>query len=458
MNLSKKLISNFIISILISIFIISIISNFMINKRFDKYLIEEQADRFNEIYLDVNRLFLEKGQELRDQDIEAYSEREGIYLEVRGKDNRPVCHSQHMTPGGMMKHRGRHHHGMMGASRRPSNYSEKTFPLLDKNNENIGSLIIGYEDTSHLTESALLFKGTLSKSFLISGIIAIILGFLLSLSLAQGLSRPIVAITNTANEIREGRLEARSRLDSDVKEISHLSNSINYLAQSLEDQEDLRRRYALDIAHELRTPLTTLKSHLEAMVDGVWETSPDHFNTLINEIDGLAKLVDDLKNTFTEMEGQLNINKTHFNLSQELEDIVSEFQPFFQSQSYSLAWDLEEDIEISMDRYRLKQIISNLLSNASKYLPQDGRVLVSLEREGGRARISIEDNGSGISQEDLPFIFERFYRADVSRNRKTGGTGLGLSIVKSLVEAHNGEIYVESKKNQGTRFTILLPL
>lgn len=459
MSLSKKLTLSFVFSIIISIFIISFISNIMINNRFDTYLIEEQNIKFDKIYSEINELFLKKGGNLKYEDIANYASIEGIYIEIKDINSDIICHSNNKPHRRMMGNMMRHHHRMMNPNSYidNGNYVEKNFTLLD-DNKVIGTLIIGYIDNSHLTESAAIFKGTLSKSLFVSGIITIILGFIISVFLSKGLTSPIVDITNTANQMRRGNLESRSIVKTNVKEISQLSYSINYLAETLKNQEDLRKRYALDISHELRTPLTTLKAHLEAMIDGVWDINHEHLNILIKEIDGLTKLVEDLKNTFKDLEGQLNINKTYFNISNELENIVSEFKPLFNKNNYLLESSIEENIEILMDKSRLKQIMYNLLSNTLKYLDANGKVIVNLVRRDKYIQITVKDNGTGIRKEDLPFIFERFYKGDVSRNRETGGTGLGLSIVKALVEAHGGSVSAESELGKGTKFTILLPI
>lgn len=459
MSLSKKLTLSFVFSIIISIFIISFISNIMINNRFDTYLIEEQNIKFDKIYSEINELFLKKGGNLKYEDIANYASIEGIYIEIKDINSDIICHSNNKPHRRMMGNMMRHHHRMMNPNYYidNGNYVEKNFTLLD-DNKVIGTLIIGYIDNSHLTESAAIFKGTLSKSLFVSGIITIILGFIISVFLSKGLTSPIVDITNTANQMRRGNLESRSIVKTNVKEISQLSYSINYLAETLKKQEDLRKRYALDISHELRTPLTTLKAHLEAMIDGVWDINHEHLNILIKEIDGLTKLVEDLKNTFKDLEGQLNINKTYFNISNELENIVSEFKPLFNKNNYLLESSIEENIEILMDKSRLKQIMYNLLSNTLKYLDANGKVIVNLVRRDKYIQITVKDNGTGIRKEDLPFIFERFYKGDVSRNRETGGTGLGLSIVKALVEAHGGSVSAESELGKGTKFTILLPI
>ncbi|HHV38603.1 MAG TPA: HAMP domain-containing protein [Tepidimicrobium sp.] len=460
MKLSKKLTLSFVLVILFSIFIISLISNTMISNRFDTYLIEEQEKRFEIIRKDINNLFIERNRNLTNDDIASYADREGIYIEIRDLNNNMVCHSNNHSRGlryGIMGHMKRHHRMMGHNLDNRGNYIEKTFPLISDDRE-AATLVIGYIDNSHLTESALIFKNTLYRSFIISGLITTLFGVMISVLLARGLSRPLLNITNTANEIRKGNMQSRVLIRSNTKEIVELSNSINYLGEALEKQENLRKRYASDIAHELRTPLTTLKSHVEAMIDRVWKPDEENLNILLAEIHELNKLVDDLKNSFQTLEGQMNMNKTLFDISSEIKDIISTFKPIFEKNRYALEYAIEKNIEITMDRDRFRQIIYNLLSNSIKYLDDNGKVFVSLDRVDDNIRITIEDNGVGIEKKDLPLIFERFYRSDTSRNRKTGGTGLGLSITKTLIEAHKGSIFVDSTLGKGTKFTILLPI
>lgn len=460
MSLSKKLTLSFVFSIIISILIISFISNTMINNKFNLYLIEEQNKKFETIRNDINDLFLEKDGDLENQDLSNYAFREGIYLEIKDNENNIISYSNNNNKSHKNnKEHNINHRGMMNKefNKGMGNYVEKTFPLLDEN-KTIGTLVIGYIDNSHLTASALVFKNTLFRSFSISGIITIIIGFFISMFLSNSLTNPLISITNTANQIRNGHLKSRSNVKTNTNEILELSHSINYLAETLESQENLRKKYASDIAHELRTPLTTLKSHVEAIMDGVWKPNDEHLTILMNEIDRLTKLVEDLKDSFKTSESQLNLNKTKFNISNEIKSISSEFQPLFNKEHYILKLSIEENIQISMDKDKLKQIIYNLLSNSMKYLNNNGEVIIRLIKEEKYAKIIIEDNGTGIKEKDLPFIFERFYRSDISRNKETGGTGLGLSITKTLVEAHDGSIYVESLFDKGSKFIVLLPI
>ena len=437
---------------------VGLISNIMINKKFDTFLIEEQDKRFQKIRKDINNLFIEKGNNLTFDDISHYAFRENLYLEVRDTKGNVISHSGNYNrfKKNMMSMMKGHHRRMHQNFAPIGNYVEKNFSLFQQG-ETIGTLIIGYIDNSHLTESAMIFKGTLSSSLFLSGIMAVTLGFIISIFLSKGLTEPLIDITNTANKIRNGDLKSRSNIKSNTEEILQLSQSINYLSETLEKQESLRKRYALDIAHELRTPLTTLQSHVEAMLDEVWEPSHENLLVLMDEIQGLAKLIEGLKNTFKSLESKLNINRVKFNISAELKDIVSKFGPLFHQKDYIIESLIEENVDIFMDIDRFRQIIYNLLSNSMKYLGHNGKVVVSLADEGDYIKITIEDNGAGIDEKDIPFIFERFYRADISRNKETGGTGLGLSIVKNLVEAHNGSISVNSIKGEGTKFIIYLP-
>ena len=399
MKLSEKLTFNFIVCILITIFIISFISNTMINKRFEKFLVQEQENKFEKIQQDINNLYLENGYKLSQREILQYSSLEGIYIEVRDKNNNIISHSskgpRKWINKGMMGHMNQMHIG---------NYVEKSFPLYD-NEIIVGNIIIGYIDNSYLTKSALIFKGTLYKSFIISGSITILLGIIISILLSKELTKPLLNIRDTAIEIRKGNLKAKSNLKINTVEILQLSDAINFLGDTLSIQDNIRKKYATDIAHELRTPLTTLQTHIEAMLDGVWEISEVHLNILMEEIKRLSKLVDNLKLSFNSKENKLNINKINFNISKEIKNIVNTFKPICFKENYALEYLIEDDIYFFMDKDNLKQIIYNLLSNSIRYLKDDGKIIVSLLKEKDRILIKVQDNGIGIKQEDLKFIF-----------------------------------------------------
>ncbi len=454
MTLSKKLIISFVFSILISILIISMASGSMINNTFEKYLAREQSNKFDTIYKEINDIYSNNPLGLNKMSLMHYSIREGIDITIKDIDNNIIYDSLESGMG-------------MGAMNRPGfymmnripegNYIEKVYEL-QKDGTAIGTLIIGYLDNSYITDSSILFMGTLKKSLFASGVFAILMGLIVSVLISRQLTKPIVNITETANNLRSGNLAARSNIVSNTAEIAQLKESINYLGDTLSKQDSIRKRYASDISHELRTPLTTLKTHLEAISDGVWEPSKEHLDILNDEVLRLTKLVDDLKNSFTQEEYNPIINKTSFDISQELENIIVSFEPSFSKENYLLQVNIEKNIKVIMDKEKFNQIVHNLLSNSLRYLNEDGEVIVTLSKLNKNLILKISDNGIGIKEEDLENIFDRFYRVDTSRNKSTGGTGLGLSIVKSLVEAHKGSIDVKSQYGKGTEFLIRFPL
>ena len=338
----------------------------------------------------------------------------------------------------------------------PGQYTEDSYPL-SKNNKEIGTIVFGYYGTSFLNTGALTFKTTLNHSFFLSIFIALIFGLIVSILLSKQISSPLTKITDTANRMRNGDLEARSQVASKTKEIDDLNASINYLAETLQNQELLRKRLTSDMAHELRTPLTNLKSHIEALLDKVWEPTEEMLTSFYEEIQRLIKLVEGLNDIAKLEQTNLNLNKSKFNLSLELEKIITSFEPLYNNSGSKIHSNLIPNVEVLMDKDKLKQVMYNLLSNSLKYSKINGEVLLTLKSENDNIIIEVKDNGIGISEKDLPFIFERFYRSDESRDKNTGGAGIGLTIVKAIVEAHNGTINVNSTLGEGSTFVLTFP-
>ncbi|MDR7856539.1 HAMP domain-containing sensor histidine kinase [Tissierella sp.] len=452
MKLSGKLTLSFTFIILVSIIIISFISNLMINNRFENYLVEEQQSKLQQIRDEINDLYNKNGYILYEREINSYASLENVYIEIRDLSGNILYTSTNRNGMGGM------HRRMMRIHDMPEgNYVEKSGPLLEGDKE-VGKLIIGYIDNAYLSESAIIFKDTLSKSFFVSAILTVLLGLIISTILSRSLTRPLLKIRDTATEIRKGNLNKKSNVNTNTIEILELSDSINYLGETLARQENIRKKYASNISHELRTPLTTLKSHLEAIMDGVWDPNEEHLDILMKEIDRLSNLVDDLKDSFRAEELEFVLNKTRFNISNELNDIIMSFIPLYNKKGFAIESSIEDHIEIIMDKDKLKQIMYNLLFNSIKYLDKDGKVLLELIKDKNNVIIRVIDNGIGIEKKDLPFVFDRFYRSDISKNKDTNGTGLGLSIVKSIVEAHNGTISIESIYGEVTKVSITLPL
>jgi signal transduction histidine kinase len=290
-----------------------------------------------------------------------------------------------------------------------------------------------------------------------SAVAALIFGLIISMVISRQLSRPLVNITDTANKMRTGNLEVRAAANTNTREIDELSDSINYLAETLKNQEMLRKRLTSDMAHELRTPLTTLKTHVEAFIDGIWEPTQERLEAFYEEIDRLTAMVDNLRNLAKLEQSNLTLNKSEFDVSSELEKMVDAFRPLYLKDNYKLSSSIAHGIVAVLDKDKFKQIMHNLLSNSHKHLTANGKVEVVLKKINQEIIIKVIDNGIGIPENDLPYIFERFYRSDLSRNKNTGGSGIGLTITKAFVEAHGGKVLVESKVKEGTIFTVMLP-
>jgi len=212
-----------------------------------------------------------------------------------------------------------------------------------------------------------------------------------------------------------------------------------------------------DIAHELRNPLSVIRGNLEAMLDGVYPADVEHVGPIYEETLLLQRLVQDLRLLSLADAGQLQLVRAQVDLVALLSGIADSVQAVADDQGTEIQLDLPgEPLVVEGDADRLRQVVGNLLGNALRYTPAGGRVTLRAWRAGGRARIQVSDTGPGIAPEDLPHVFDRFYRAGTARDRASGGSGLGLAIARALVQAHGGEIEVASLPGEGATFTIVL--
>jgi len=463
MSLKRKLSLGFLIAVIGAIIIASSISNYMISKRFNEYLVEEHKEKVNQVIVAIEDMYEEKSglRALKYDEIRRYAVLNELYIEIKDINGNRVftsgdAHLQHKTMMESMMGSGMGN--MMGNMNNLNlgDYEEEE-QVLKKNDVTFGKVTIGYFGTSYLSTGAVTFKRTLNQSFIIAMFVTFIFGLILSWILSRQLSKPLVKIKEVANSMRSGNLGVRSNIKTNTTEIQELSNSINYLAKTLQQQEDLRKRLTSDMAHEIRTPLTTLKTHVEALIDGIWEPTKERLQVFYEELERLTKLVDNLRNLSKLEKAETITNKTKLNITKEIENVVETFTPLYEKDNLKIMANLQLEVYGLVDRDKLKQVMYNLLSNAHKYLNRNGLVKITLNGIKDKIIIIVEDNGEGIPEKDLPHIFERLYRSDVSRNKTTGGTGLGLTITKTIVEAHGGNIKVESKVGVGTKFTIEIP-
>lgn len=300
---------------------------------------------------------------------------------------------------------------------------------------------------------AYLTRYTLAGAF-ITIIIALGLGYLV----AGRLSRPVILAIERTKNIAHGdySTEETSQIVG-IRELDALTRGVEELGRSLAGQERLRRRLMTDVAHELRTPLTVTRTQIEAIADGILEPTPERLALCVDGLQRLGGLIENVE-ALSRLEGDnLSLHQELTDMKDFLEPVLSSFDPVFSKEGLKLSWELGENISAYIDRDKFRHVVDNLLSNAMRYTDSGGRVDVRLFRENHSVVLEVRDTGIGIAAQDLPNVFERFYRADESRARVTGGSGVGLAIVKASVEAHGGTISVESVKGKGSCFRVELP-
>ncbi len=302
------------------------------------------------------------------------------------------------------------------------------------------------------------FINYLTRYILAGAVIMIITACAVGYFVAVRLSKPVIKAIEHTKKISRGDYESVNDFQNvGIKELDTLSKCVADLGRSLAGQEKLRQRLMTDIAHELRTPLTVTRTQIEAIADGILEPTPERLNLCVNEMERLGNLIEDVE-ALSRLEGDnLKIRAEKIDVEKFLNTIAEAFEPLFKNAGINFKCEAAKNFyDIDADRFR--HAIDNLLSNALRYTDSGGQVILKSYADKNNLIIQVQDTGIGISEQDLPNIFERFYRTDTSRARVTGGRGVGLSIVKATVEAHGGKISVTSTQGEGSCFTITLPI
>lgn len=326
------------------------------------------------------------------------------------------------------------------------------------NEVQVGTAYFGKSMVQNLiTVQDRIFRQAIKQSIVWSVLLTGLLSLVVAVLFARRFSRPITAMNNSAKNMIGGNLETRIR-DLPRDELGELGFSLNQLAERLLSSDKLRKKMTADVAHDLRTPLATVKSHLEGIIDQVIPASQENLESLLEEIDRLTVLVNDLQ-AIAETETTINgFHTESIDLKDFLEDLLRKMAPLFNERNIALKLAECPSVTVELDRSALAKIFQNLLANALKFTPSGKQVMIKFGRVNSWVEIEVHDQGIGIAVQDLPYIFERFYRADPSRNRESGGFGLGLTIVKELTEAMGGTVEVESALGVGSTFKIRLNL
>ncbi|MBZ4665998.1 MAG: integral rane sensor signal transduction histidine kinase [Mahella sp.] len=287
-------------------------------------------------------------------------------------------------------------------------------------------------------------------------IILMLIAMLFALWLSNYISRPLTAMRNVTLDIAAGHFDKKVNIKGE-DELGQLASAINYMSSELAKLDQMRRDLIANVSHELRTPLSLIRGYSEALKDGVVkdpEQQKQYVDIILDEAARLQKLVSDLLDLSQLESGSLSINPHPFSISQSINDICWRFEAAAAKNQIELKASADDNIIVLADEGRIEQVLYNLIQNAINHTPPHGRIIVSAEKRGDKAFIQVSDTGRGISPDDLPHIFDKFY---TGKNNKKG-TGLGLTIARGILAAHGSDITVKSQPDQGTAFAFYLPL
>ncbi len=328
---------------------------------------------------------------------------------------------------------------------------------IEVNGAQVGTLLLpkpGPRPFVNINDVSRRINRALFLAALVAGLVALLLGVLLS----RTLTRPLQEITAATQKVAAGDLSQQVPVRS-RDELGQLAASFNQMSQQLTQSRDMRRQMTADIAHDLRTPLSLILGHTEALRDGVLPPSQETFDVLHDEAKRLDRLVADLRTLSLADAGELSVAARPVAPQLLLERAIVTHTPRAEKKHITLALEVEPDLpEVLVDPDRMGQVLDNLVENALRYTPENGRITLSASRSEYGVRLQVQDTGPGLSPEEAEHVFDRFYRGDKSRQRQAdGGSGLGLAIARSLVLAQNGRIRAESHPGEGATFTVELP-
>lgn len=479
----------------LAVLLVTLLVNWFLVNRFAAYVQENLRNRAQQVASSLEASYRREGgwNSTAVTQLAHLSMLEGLRIELRDADGRCVCRSD-INMSRMMREMGAPDPSMgtprfpapwLGGFDGPQQPFTVTMPLL-LDGRLIGTLVVqAAAGQGIFTAHDLHFVQQTNQLLAVAAVFAAAVALLIGWRVSRKLSAPLQHMTAAARRMSAGDLTARVPTASDggraapaggaalsgiaaAAELQELAGALNHLAESLQQQEQLRRVLTADVAHELRTPLATLRSHLEAYLDGVWQPSPERLVDTHAAAMRLVRLVDDLEQLARAESAAFTLARRPVRAAQLAQEAARGMEALFAERGITLTVEVAEPPGegqpaahgrdwISADPDLMHQVLGNLLSNALKYTTARGRVTIGVTPAGGEVRIWVRDTGPGIPAEEMPFIFERFYRGDKSRTRATGGAGIGLAIARALVQAHGGRIEVESRVGEGSTFSVVLP-
>jgi two-component system sensor histidine kinase BaeS len=456
-SLRKQLSLSILLTLLITIGLIGLLSNWFMNREFEKYITELGRERRENIVDDLGRQFDGFKRNWKLDYVHAIGMNalyDGYILKLYDAGGNMVWDAENhdMSLCGQIMNEISARMEERGAE---GGFVDNTYEI-DQNGKKVGAVSIKYYGPFFMNEADFNFINVMNTVLLVIGILSSACSVVVGCLLARRISRPVTKTAYIAKQISKGNYDIRFEPGTRIRELDDLADAINHLSDALKSQEKLRKQMTADVAHELRTPLTALSSHLEAMIEGLWDATPERLKSCHEEVKRLGTLVEDL-GQLAKIEGEnLVLNKSRMDLFEIVHTVSDTMKAEISKKNLSLSIE-GSPVFAEADKNRFSQVVANLLSNAVKYTPEGGAIGIEVYETDRLGIVKVTDTGIGIPETELPLIFERFYRTDKSRNRKSGGAGIGLAIVKSIVNAHGGTVTVESIKEQGSCFTVSIP-
>ncbi|EKQ55789.1 ATP-binding protein [Clostridium sp. Maddingley MBC34-26] len=448
-NIRERLSFILIFCSVVSVLLSALIVNTTITNTFNKYMEDIQTKRntslveyFQQVYRSDGTWTETSGEEMKH---EAYMS--NYCLTLLDENKKVVWEMNHEDIQNK-------NHMMVNGKEETGVYTTNTFDI-NVNEKTVGYIIVGQYSPVLLSQEDISFKSQINKGIIFSGALTLLIVAVISLILSKQFSEPIKAVSKISVSLSKGNYNSRSNVKSSIEEIRNLTESINSLGEKLNSQDLLRKRLVSDISHEIRTPLNVLQNNLEAMIDGIIPITTDKLNNLNDEVIRFGKLLNNL-NSLKQIESDEIILKLGLvNISELLSSVIEDFSIAAAEKNVKLFMDKNQDRDFVVlgDYDKLKQVFINLISNGIKFNKVGGTVWVNVSSDANSVIVEIKDNGMGIKKEDLPYVFERMYRGDKSRN-KIEGSGIGLTLAKKILTLHSGTIDVESKENKGTVFIV----
>lgn len=390
------------------------------------------------------------------------------------------CQGMGMNNKNMPMNMHNHHHGPMNMADMQKLYRGETVVYKGNNpyfETDVLSVGTPFKDDNNINRAVVIHAPLepladelqrLQRVTIYTAVAGIILAAMLSLFFSRLISKPLVKMNKAALAMAGGNYQQRVDIQSN-DEIGLLANSLNTLASrlqekisQLEQQEQIRGEFVTNVAHEIKTPLTVMQGFTETMIDGLVKTEKErdeYLRNILDEINRLKRLVNELLDLKRMEEGHFDFDQEPCDLQEIIDQVQRKLSQLAVEKGIQLKINVEKKLPfVSCNSDRIERVLINLIANAIRHTPTGGKIEIFVTPKANQVHLRISDTGEGIAPEDLPLIWERFYKGDKSRVRTQGGTGLGLAIVKRIVEGHGGQINVESKINQGTTFNIVLPV